>query len=381
MVYLTLLCVLIFCTVKYIEQPVHSKGYSKWIWIVSLSIIAIAALRYEIGADTFLSYMPKYENYNDIAHLTFDDFDETDYQPGWVVLIALCKYIYPDFYFFQLVHALILNLSILYFLKHNSKNIFAALLSYFIINYLEFNTECLREAMAISFVLIAFEMFKRKKYFWTAVLSFIAFNFHVSAIGALIIPLIHNTKFTRKSFVIISIVALLSPFIYQFIPDPAKFVISVTGKSDLVNWYNNREFSTTLNINYYIQHVVYYVFIPMSLVLYNLKKGKGKYIGYAYAFSILQMLAVFSYGFYRFANYIAPFYWLMIAECIYYFFNSSKNKPVFAFIVMVLIGCFVYQGKLLGPDSDNRMIESSKLYDRYFPYKTWLIEDTKIRII
>lgn len=375
MVYLVLLLLLVYCSIKFTGKDTSDKSYKDWLWICSIFMIAIAALRFEIGADTALSYMPNYEKYNDIAHLSLDDFDATDYQPGWLVLIALCKYVTPDFYFFQFIHALILNLSILFFLKNNCKSIFVALLSYFLINYLEFNTECLRESMSISFVLIAFEMYKRKKYILTISLAFVAFNFHVSAIGALIIPFIHNIKFSRRSFAIISIIAIVSPFIYQMLPDQAKFFISVTGKEDLVNWYNNREFSTTLNINYYIQHVVYYVFIPMFLVLYNLKKGGGKYIGYAYAFSILQMLAVFSYGFYRFSNYVAPFYWMLIAECAYYFFSSSKKKPIFPFVMMVIIGCYICQGRLLGPDSDSRMNASSKLYERYFPYKTWINED------
>lgn len=131
-------------------------------------------------------------------------------------------------------------------------------------NYLEYNTECLRESMAISCSLIAFEFYKNKKYLFVVLFAFLAFNFHVSSIGALLIPVIFKIKFTRKSFFIVLIISLASPFIYQVLPDQTKFLLALSDSKNLADYYNN-QFSQTLNVNYYIMHVIYYVFIPMSL--------------------------------------------------------------------------------------------------------------------
>ena len=123
-------------------------------------------------------------------------------------------------------------------------------------------------------------------------------------------------------------------------------------------------------------HVAIYVFIPFFLAYYSMKHSDGRYIGFAYAFSILQMLAVFSYAFYRLSNYIAPFYWIMIADCIRIFLSSNRQgirKAIF--ILYVCIGIYLYQGRLLQPDTDSRVNINMKIYDRYFPYKTWLFED------
>lgn len=378
MIYILPLLILICCSIKYSNKSIYNRDYNKWLWIITCLFIAIAAFRFEIGADTTYSYMPKYIKYPSIDKLTAADFEMTDYQPGWVVFCSLCKYISPSFYTFQFIHALILNISILFFLKRNSNNVFVALLVYYIMNYLEYNTECLRESMAISCSLIAFEFYKGKKYLFTTLFAFLAFNFHVSAIGALLIPIIFRIKFTKKSFFVVLVLSLTSPFIYQMLPDQTKLLISITGNQDLADYYNN-QFSRTLNANYYIMHVVYYVFIPMYLAYYNIKHSDGKYIGFAYTFSILQMLAIFSYAFYRLSNYIAPFYWLMIADCarslLHSKYQGSRNS---IFVIYVFIGLYVCQGGLLGNDSDKRIFLHKKLYERYFPYKSWIFNDNQL---
>lgn len=375
MIYLLPLTVLIYCSIKYSDSNKQHGNYNAWIWFTLILFISIAALRFEIGADTTYSYMPGYEKYPSIDNLKATDFEATDYQPGWVVFCSLCKFISHSFYTFQFIHAVILNLTIFFFLKRNSKNVFAALLTYYIMNYLEYNTECLRETMAVSCILVAFEFYKKKRYLFVALFAFLAFNFHVSAIGALLIPFISRIKFTKRSFSFVLVLSLLSPFIYQMLPDQTKFLLALTGRQEMADYYNS-QFSQTLNMNYYMMHITYYVFIPMSLAYYNIKYSDGKHIGFAYVFSILQMLAVFSYAFYRLSNYIAPFYWLMIADCARVFLQTKVHGARnFAYIIIVFVGVYVCQGRLLGSDSDDRLDINTKIYERYFPYKSWVFED------
>ena len=168
MIYILPLLVLVFCSIKYSDKNIYNRNYNKWLWFISCLFIAIAAFRFEIGADTTYSYMPSYEDYPSIDKLKAIDFELTDYQPGWIVFCSLCKYISPSFYTFQFIHATILNIAILFFIKRNTKDVFVALLVYYVMNYLEYNTECLRESMAISCSLIAFEFYKNRKYLFVA---------------------------------------------------------------------------------------------------------------------------------------------------------------------------------------------------------------------
>lgn len=377
MIYLFLFLLLILCTRRYACTDHRSGNYNIWLFVVSFALIAVASARYEIGADTTLSYMPNYSDYPNLSRLTYDDLFFSRYQPGWTLFCAMCKSISPKFYVFQILHALYVNICIIFFLRRNSNNVFGALLVYFALNYLEFNTECLRESLAVATVLIAFECFKSKKYILTCILAFIAFNFHISAMFALVIPLLYRIKFTQRSFFVIVLIALASPFIYQMIPDQAQIIINITGQDNLIDSYNTRDFSTTLNANFYIMHVFQYVVIPMLLVWYNIKNGDGKFVGFAYAFSILQMVAVLSYAFYRIANYIAPFYWIFVADCIYiYFGKSSIRDKGLVFFICSIVGLYICQGRLLGQDS-GRINSTHRIYERYFPYKTWLFDDNK----
>ena len=374
MIYLLLLTALISLSIFYDSARIKSVKYNTWLWVVVISLIAIAWLRYKIGADTAYSYMLTYEDYPSIDKLHFSDLLEYTYQPGWIFFNTLCKYIDSSFYTFQFVHALILNLSILFFLRHKTEYLFTSLLAYYTLNYLEFNTECLRESMAISFALIAFVFYERKKYIVVVVLGFIAFNFHVSAIGALLLPIIAKLNLSKRNFYILFIILLISPFIYRIIPDQTRLILSYTGSEDLAGYYNS-EFSTVLNTNFYIQHVFYHVLIPMYLIRYNSKYCNGKFIGYAYVYSILQILAMFSYAFYRLSNYIAPFYWIFIADCamVYLKLNNTSYRKVL-YVIFVGIWLFISQGRLLGKDSDPRLKSNAKIYERYFPYKTWINE-------
>ena len=69
MIYILPLIVLVCCSIKYSDKTYYNRDYNKWLWLISCLFIAIAAFRFEIGADTTYSYMPKYENYHSIDKL------------------------------------------------------------------------------------------------------------------------------------------------------------------------------------------------------------------------------------------------------------------------------------------------------------------------
>ena len=66
----------------------------------------------------------------------------------------------------------------------------------------------------------------------------------------------------------------------------------------------------------------------------------------------------------------------MIADCARIFLQSkyqgSRNT---IFVIYVLIGLYVCQGGLLENDSDKRINLHKKLYERYFPYKSWIFDE------
>ena len=103
------------------------------------------------------------------------------YQPFWYIFNAAIKSVYDDFTFFQFVHAIIVNTAIFYLIPKYTKKKFLGILVYFIFFYLYFNTEILREVLAIVFFLFAYPLIFKKKYIQYFLLCGCAYMFHAFA--------------------------------------------------------------------------------------------------------------------------------------------------------------------------------------------------------
>lgn len=80
------------------------------------------------------------------------------------------------------------------------------------------------------------------------------------------------------------------------------------------------------------------------------------------------LMSAYTYGFYRFGNYLAPFYIIFLSNYCYAIIKRFRDlKPnrilvASAFVVLVL---YMFQGYQLKKAPDG-----SLLYERYIPYKT-----------
>lgn len=61
----------------------------------------------------------------------------------------------------QICQAILVNIILFWFIKRNTKNIFFAVLIYYVFLYTNFMCEVMREACAVSMFLLSWEYFKR----------------------------------------------------------------------------------------------------------------------------------------------------------------------------------------------------------------------------
>ena len=73
------------------------------------------ALRYRVGGDT-LAYMSSYSYIPTLDKLELQDLLYTISDPLYVLLCSISKSIHPSFYVFQIIHSIILNVSLSVFL-------------------------------------------------------------------------------------------------------------------------------------------------------------------------------------------------------------------------------------------------------------------------
>lgn len=336
--------------------------------IAFLLLTLIAGLRYMNGGDT-LNYYTNFLNMPALDQLTAIDIETSRHQPGFTIFTSLCKSIVPNFTFQQLVHAIFINFSIFFFIKHKTQRVFLALLFYFMLNYLEYNMEIMRESMAVACVLFALHFYEKKRYLWALAFVVLGYEFHISCMIALLYPFLSRVYWTNKSALIVLALSIIIPLVYISIPNLNAYIVLLTNQDALADQYSVQELNPELNVNYYILFVFKYVLIPYVLLRIINKHGNFKYVGFIYAYIFLQLLGMYSYAFYRFANYFAPFYWLLFAESVYILLKKGffRRTPRMAFMILVIMAfLYVYQnGQLI-------KYEGEYLYERYIPYESVL---------
>lgn len=171
----------------------RSDFRSNLIWFfLFIYLTLLIGLRYKIGGDSLV-----YEEYfNDVYDIQRWRFNLLDfYQPGFSFMVALSKYIYPRFYSFQLIQALIVNILLFVFINRYTKFKFIALAIILYMVYLYFMTEILREIFAIMIFCMIYPLYRGKHWFLYIIGTLIACLFHFSAIILLILPFLKNIKF------------------------------------------------------------------------------------------------------------------------------------------------------------------------------------------
>lgn len=336
-----------------------------------VSLVLVAGLRYMNGGDTH-NYYDAFLDSPELSSLTKSTFDDSRYQAGYVIFLAFCKSISNNFVVVQLFEAIFLNAIIFFFIKRESKTPFLAIALYFLLNYFELNMEVMREGLAVAFGLLYYIALNNKKYLWCIIWFLLAYSMHVSALILLVFPLVNGIKFSWVGFLLVSFLIIGVPFVYLTVPNIDLYAAIIFQQEEWVtNNYIQQEFDSSLNVNFYVQHIVIWFVLPMFSVYYLSKHGEEKYTGYIYAFVALHLLAMISYAFYRFANYCAPFWWIVLALTIHKVFEIHRiRNRILSLICVTIVLFFLYQNSQFLYDSDTKKY----FYERYIPYNSVIFD-------
>lgn len=167
-------------------------------------------------------------------------------------------------------------------------------------------------------------------------------------------------------------IGIAFPAMYMSIPNLEMYATMLFSQEDWVNdAYLIQEYSDTLSTNYYITHILRFLIIPFSLVWIVNQRSKFEYTGLIYAYALLQLLSMFSYAFYRFANYFAPFYWIVVACGVYILLARYRHVRSITLVMTLLLFLYLHQNIQLSVNLETNQY----LYQRYYPYKCVLFEE------
>lgn len=355
---------ILYFSVKYDFQGYSMIQAKKPYMFLCLCFALLAGLRFYVGSDTH-NYVYDFSIMPEIPKLLEYHRWESRYQLGWDIYVCIIKTISDNFVFVQLITAAIVNVVIFWFIKRNTSNMFLALLSYFILNYFEYNMEIMREAIAIVLGLVAVKFYEENKRLYFILLLLLAFEFHISAVILVVVPFIAKIKYSNKIVIVTILLSVIVPFLFTQISGLANLINLFTASDpEYLLHYLNQSMDNSRNLLYYLDLYVSYLIIPV-LCLLTLKEN-AKFTGMVIAFIVIRCMGMFTYAFYRFGNYFEPFYWILLADATYYYWKKmyiTKNVIITTFTICIL---FIYQRGQLG---NYPIYPGHKLYERYIPYE------------
>ena len=368
MIYLFILLVFII-GVFFEGKKEYSIPKMVWMFLEFAILLLVIGLRDHIGSDS-IGYEFDYRYVPSLYDLNSYFFEQSRYQPGFVFFESFCKQIGDEFYILQVVHFLIFNMIIFFFIKRHTNYCFAALLSYVCISMLYFNTEILRESLSVALGLLVLFYYEKKNYFFALLLFFLAWNFHISSIVILLYPIVNRVKTSNRSIMIMAILLFFIPFSFNYIPNIDNALLYFGGdKVDMTDAYSIHDIQN--NLFYYAFRYIYAVCIPSFLLIFinNHSSIKFKYTGFIWAMSFFLMIGVFSVAFSRMSNYFIPFYWLLVAEVIGFLYTKYR-KGLVIIISSILMLYFYEYFNMMSVDPQNA---PHYFYERYIPYNNVII--------
>lgn len=369
MEYLIILLFLFFCTIQF---DVHNKKQGrKTFWFICFGVfVLLAGLRYKVGADTF-TYYYGYKDYPDFSEFATFNFKDAPYAFLWYVFCAICKTISSSFYFMQFVQAMIINLIYFHFIKKYAKAPFLGLLLFFIFGYIYFETEIMRESLAVGVFLLSIESFYERKWYKYFAFIAIAYFIHASALFLVILPLFRSIKL-NKAFIISVLISLATASIlWRIFNEYIVYLSAISIVDSKINTYLNDAYSS--NINGMIRSLFTFFLVPFLFSFFAYRRSLSNYreIPFVWLYIIFGLLTMFNtVVFTRFQNYLlfpfllflVNFFWDLGILNKYRVMPIAKTK-----VIILLIGLFFgrYYGYFL-EDAQG----SSYVYKRYFPYSS-----------
>lgn len=339
MYYILILLILYFYH-NWTKQPIGKKVKSEktYTYIICIILVLLAAFRSDsVGADT-AAYRMSYQSMG-MYHSIQDLGDR--YTNDYIVFYCLSKLFHlvglPVQVWFGFVEALYLY-ALMRLVNKFSKDKIFSLLVFTTIGLYTFSMAGLKQAMAMSFMMLAFIGLIDKKYLLSALLIVLTFFTHQSALiflAAFPLYYIKKVRWIVPATMGIFVLTYFYGFVFM------EIMVDTMGNE---RWEN---YLVTDSRYSYVTFIFYSVITFISGI--NIKNYHAVDPSYAYLFlglSILgcglQLLAGFSPSLFRLALLYTPFMMILLPNVSYY---SNNQKLIRGFLMASIIFYFLYTGR------------------------------------
>lgn len=375
---------MLYCVVQYDLMGKH-RNRNKWYNFIWFYLTTISGLSYRMGGDG-MEYFWQYPMYTISDGFGWDALTAyINRLPGWVLLNKLCKQVSNEYWFFKLIHAIIVNYLYYNFIKKYAPHIFSATLVFFVLLYFNLNFQILRQTLAMGFFLYSIQYYESKKWLKYFCVNLLAISFHESALISFVFPFMKLIKINKLTALII-----LSTAIFLFFMGPVLFSYIIFIVPEIyvnkVVYYSSNDDSVSLVS--FLLNIILSVVIPL-IVIY---RSNDKY-------SIINMGTLF-YGlsfsvgcnvdiFYRFSYFFQIFFYLFYINLLFdislFGFQKQQAKSITkikvpiknrsykqTFLILILL-FLAYRGRMYFTSYGDTNMPS---WIQYYPYSSIIFQDT-----
>jgi hypothetical protein len=235
---------------------------------------------------------------------------------------------------------------------------------------LYFNTEILRESLAVGVFLLNYSNLKQKKWVNYYLLAIVSILFHSSALILLFFPFIRFVKLNWKYLIVLVVFVL-------FIIEVHPFLVFLENFDKLANKVNVYVEYEKLNLTWIAYNLIQITLFPLFL-LFIYKKVFRQDSEFEFLICTHALLGIgilfFQLIFTRFSNYTLPFLAIFFTEIIGHFIcNFSEKKYLYKAVMSLII--IVYTSAYF--ISAEFYAEGARRYHFWLPYHSVFNEKTE----
>ncbi len=325
-------------------------------------------------------WMNYYTYFNDLEWyqvLYFFDERKYGYEPGFAIFCMLCKSVFPDYFFMQIMVTFINAFALYHFFKRYTNNIPLGFMLFVVFEGIFIATNLIRNSIAISLFLMALPYLEERKPIKYFSLCLLAISFHVSALiyfplyfflhirlnkwVYLAIFIAANIAFISHVSIVVTLLSMLG--LDESMAEKVRVYTEVhtTSKKILSIGYLERLMTGLLIFLYYDKLKAVH---PKSSIFINAVLA---FLCVFFLFSEFEVIAQRIYSLFAFGYWVI---WGYFIRCFYY----ENNKKLFAVFILLysvlrLAGyckspAFDYENILTGHQSYNERLYFTNKYYR-----------------
>lgn len=355
MIYFIIFALLLICVYAF-DYKKHRGLYYFAFWGIMIVLIMVMGLRYRIGTDSIV-YEKLYADTPTLWQLFNYKFDRTRFEPGYMIFSSIPRSISPDFTFMQIFHALVINLVIFWFILKNTTHRFFCITLYYLIFYVLFCSQVMREALAVCVFLLAWPFLRDGKWLLYYPMALLATFMHLSATITLFIPLfclpgIRQLFVLGKRTIVICLVIFgLGYYIQQNFTQVLSLFAFTDRMMDRVNNYDDSFYAGgKLNVFGVIMTFFTNCLYPLVALYFQQNKFKNndnpeekkrfermRMMVLLSVFSVIMSFAIFIFN--RYYNYFGMFGLAMVSTWMFSKLEIKKKliklRPAYWFVIIL----------------------------------------------